>query len=381
MSPMRQGLLVLLLLVVAGGGWWLWTAANAPDSPANGAVAGGPPGAGPGAGTPRAVPVVTVTVRADSIAETIEAVGTTRARQAVDVVSTVSGRVAEIAFEAGQKVRRGDPLVRLDAALEEAALAEARALMADSRAQLERARQLVASRTVAQARVEELQASFAAAQARVTAAERRVADRVVAAPFDGVVGLREVDVGTRVSENTVLTRLEDLGALQLEFQIPEVFFGRVTTGQPIEATSAAMPGQIFTGTITARDVRIDPVSRAFRVRAELPNPDGVLPPGLFMAARLSLATREDALIIPEQAVLSEGRNTYVYRIVDGRAERTEVRLGLRRIGEVEVISGLEAGDQVVTEGLQRLRPGLPVRVLGGGPPVSGDGPLASGSPA
>lgn len=378
MSPLRQGLLVLVLVAVAVGGWWWWSAANAPSP------AGGPPGAAGGpSGGPRAVSVVVAEARTDSISETIEAVGTTQARQSVDIVATVSGRVAEILFEAGQSVRRGDPLVRLESRLEEANLAEARALMNDARAQLERARQLVASRTVAQARVEELQASFSAAQARVTAAERRLADREVVAPFGGVVGLREISVGSRVSENTVLTRLEDLSALELEFQVPEVFFTRVTPGQPVEAMSAVMPGTIFEGTVTARDVGIDPVSRAFRVRAELPNPDGTLPPGLFMAARLALSVREDALIIPEQAVIAEGRKTYVYRVVDGHAERIEVRLGLRRIGEVEVVEGLEPGDQVVTEGIQRLRPGAPVRVMGGAPPVSGpDGtPVAEGKPA
>ena len=149
-----------------------------------------------------------------------------------------------------------------------------------------------------------------------------------------------------------------------------MFFGQVAVGQTLEAVSTALPNAVFTGTIVARDTRIDPVARAFRVRAELPNPDHVLPPGLFMTARLALATRENAVIIPEQAVQAEGRLTYVYRIRDGKAERVDVRLGLRRVGEVEVLEGLAAGDAIVTEGLQRLRPGAPVQV-GAEPPAGG----------
>lgn len=359
MPLFRQGLIVLVLIVAAAGGWWWWTSSSHQA-----------PAAAPSATGPQAVPVTVAEARLGTVEETFEGVGTTRARQSVEIVSTVSGRVSAILFEAGQQVSRGDPLIRLNSSLEEANLAEARALMADARSQLERARQLVASRTVAQARVEELQASFAAAQARVAAAERRLADRVIVAPFDGVVGLREIDVGSSISDSTVLTRLDDMSALELQFQVPEVFFGRVSVGQTLVAESTALPGQTFTGTIVARDTRIDPVARAFRVRAEVPNPDHVLPPGLFMVARLALATRENAIVIPEQAVQAEGRVTFVYRVSDGKAERVEVRLGLRRIGEVEVLEGLEAGDAVVTEGLQRLRPGAPVRI-GSTPPPGG----------
>lgn len=365
MTLLRQGLLLIVLAAVAAGAWW-WSSLPA-DAPA---------AAGPGAASgPRAVAVRTAEARPETLQESFEAIGTTRSRQSVEIVSTVSGRVAALLFQAGDEVRKGQPLIRLDSSLEEANLAEARALMEDARSQLERARQLVASRTVPQARVDELKAAFAAAQARVAAAERRLADRVVVAPFDGVVGLREVDVGARITDDTVLTRLDDLSALDLEFQVPEVFHGRITAGQAISAASAALPGARFAGTIVARDTHIDPVARAFRVRAELPNPDHVLPPGLFMTATVALATRENAIVIPEQAVLAEGRTTYVYRVTDGKAERVEVRLGLRSVGSVEVVEGLAAGDAVVTEGLQRLRPGVPVKVSTGAP-ADGKGPAA-----
>lgn len=365
MPLLRQGLILIVLAAMAAGGWWWWSASSS-NAPA-------PAAAIAGASAAPAVPVRTAEVRRGSIEESLEAVGTTRARQSVEIISTVSGRVAAILFDAGDQVAQGQPLIRLDSSLEEANLAEARALMADARSQLDRARQLVATRVVPQARVDELQAAFAAAEARAAAAERRLSDRVVAAPFGGIVGLREVDVGARITDDTVLTRLDDLSSLELEFQVPEVFFGRVRVGQRVEATSAALPGARFTGTIVARDTHIEPVARAFRVRAELPNPDHALPPGLFMTATVALEQRDDALLIPEQAVLAEGRSTYVYRIADGTAQRVEVRLGLRRVGEVEVVDGLEPGDVIVIEGLQRLRPGVPVQVTGAPPPGGAGG--------
>lgn len=366
MTLLRQFLIIAVVALAGGGAWWFFV----------GATESGPPQAGP---KPQPVLVDAVPVRVGEVAEAIEAVGTTRARQSVDLRSTVTGRVAEIRFLTGQRVPAGQPLVRLDSAIEEANLAEARALRDDAGSQLERARQLVASRAVSPARVDELEAQHRVAQARLAVAERRLAERVVVAPFDGVVGLREVDVGARVTADTVLTRLDDLSVVELEFQVPELFFGRVRRGQSVEAISAALPDGRFKGTVSTIDTRIDPASRVFRVRAELPNPDGLLPGGLFMVAQVILAARSDVLIIPEQAVVPEGRSTYVFRIKDGRAERVEVRLGLRRVGEVEVAAGLALGDMVAVSGLQRLRDGAAVRLSGGPPQVDGVRAAAGGA--
>ncbi len=351
-SIVRQLVIVMLLGGLAGGAWWLLAgpglgSAGLPDA---------------GQGGDRSIAVEIASVRVGEVDQVIEAVGTTRARQSVEIRANDAGRIAAILFETGQRVEAGQPLVRLDSEIEAANLAEARALLDDARGQLDRARQLVANRTVAQARVEELEAAFLAGRARVAAAERRLADREVTAPFGGVVGLREVDAGARITDETVLTRLDDLSVVDLEFQVPEVVFGRIRQGLPVAAASAAFPGRSFEGTVTAIDTRIDPVTRAFRVRALLPNPDGTLPAGLFMIARITLESRPDALLIPEQSVLTEGRSIYVYRIRDERAERVEIQVGLRRVGEVEVIDGLQAGDRVVIGGLQRLRSGVSVRI-------------------
>lgn len=352
----RWGLLVLAALVLAGVLAWR-LGGGAPSEGATSAQRGSPP-----------VLVEVAEARIGAVADTIEVVGTTRARQSIAVVPAVSGRVSEILFEAGQIVEAGQPLVRLESALEEANLAEARATLADARTQLDRARQLIASRAVAQARLDELQSAFNAQRARVAAVERRLADRVVVAPFAGIVGLTEVDVGARVEEGSVITRLDDLSSVELAFQVPEVFFGKVTRGQVVEASS---PGQRDTtqtirGTVSAVDTRVDPTSRAFRVRADLPNEEYAVPAGLFMAARIRIAERPDAVLIPEQAVVAEARSTYAWRIRDGLAERAELQLGVRSYGEVEVVEGLSLGDVVVIGGLQRLRAGSVVTVKGGG---------------
>lgn len=344
----RWGILVLAVLVLAGLAVWQ-LGGTAPEQSA-------------AARTPPPVLVEIAEIRRGAVADTIEVVGTTRARQSINVVPAVSGRVSEILFESGQFVKAGQKLVRLESALEEANLAEARAGLADARNQLDRARQLVASRSVAPARVDELQSAYNAQLARVAAAERRLSDRVVVAPFSGVVGLSDVDVGARVSEGSTITRLDDLSSIELEFQVPEVFFGKVARGQVVDASSTG--SQPVRGIVAAVDTRVDPASRAFRVRADLQNEEAAVPAGLFMAAKIRIAERPDALLIPEQAVVAEARSTYAWRIRDGRAERADLRLGVRRYGEAEVLDGLSAGDMVVVGGLQRLRPGSAIIVKG-----------------
>jgi membrane fusion protein (multidrug efflux system) len=308
-----------------------------------------------------AVPVALAAAEAGTIRERIEAVGTTLARQAVDIVPLTSGRVAEIAFTPGARVEAGAVLVRIDEEAEQAAVAEAEASLREAELALDRATKLRANNTVAQATVDELEAAFLGASARLDAARKQLADRTVKAPFTGVVGIRRVDVGARVDDDTVLTTLDDLSEVEIEFSVPEVFFGRVRQGQTVSATSAAFPGRAFSGRITTVDTRIGAVSRAFRVRAVLPNPDLVLPAGMFMHVEVVLEERP-AVLIPEEAVITEGESTFVFIVEDERARRRAVRLGQRTAGAVEVLEGLEAGEPVVRQGIQRLRDGATVRL-------------------
>ncbi|KJB97396.1 efflux RND transporter periplasmic adaptor subunit [Skermanella aerolata] len=354
MTMVRQIVIVVALIAAAGAMWWFFASSQEEG------------GATEARSSPSAVKVEVAEARLGEIAEVIEAVGTTRPIQSIDVIADASGRIDEILFETGQRVEQGQPLVRLDRGIQEANLAGAEAELADIRVQLERARQLVTSRAVSEARVDELEAAFLAAEARVAAERQRLRDRTTNAPFSGVVGLREGDVGARITDTTVLTRLDDLSVIELEFQVPERFFGAIRLGQTVKATSTAFPDTVFAGQVAAIDTRIDAVSRSFRVRAELPNSDAGLPGGLFMLARITLTTRPDAVLIPEESVMAEGRTTFVYRIAgtpaEPKAERIEIRIGQRRVGEVEVVEGLAAGDRVVTAGLQRLRSGAPVRL-------------------
>lgn len=308
-----------------------------------------------------AIPVEIVTAEAGTMRERIEAVGSSLARQAVDIVALSSGRVAEIAFTPGEPVEQGAVLVRLDDAAERAAVAEAQANLRKAELALERARKLRTNNTVAQATVDELEAGYLGARARLGAAHKELADRTVRAPFAGVVGIRGVDVGARVGDDTVLTTLDDLAEIEIEFSVPEIFFGQVRQGQTVDATSTAYPGEAFSGRIAVIDSRIGEVARAFRVRAVFANPDMNLPSGMFMHVSVVLEERE-AVLIPEQAVLAEGDSTYLFTVRDGRAVRRKVQLGQREAGMVEVLDGLTAGEPVVSAGLQRLREGAEVRL-------------------
>jgi membrane fusion protein, multidrug efflux system len=349
-----------LIVVGLGVGGFLYHRSQA-DSEAEAAV-------GP---RQNAVLVDIAAAEAGIMRERIEAVGTTLARQAVDIVSLTSGRVAEIAFSPGARVEAGAVLVRLDDAAERAAVAEAQAGLRETELALDRARKLRANNTVAQATVDELEAAYLGASARVDAAQKQLADRTVSAPFPGVVGIREVDIGARVDDETVLTTLDDLAEIEIEFSVPEIYFGQVRDGQAVSATSSAFPRRTFQGRIATIDTRIGQVSRAFRVRAVIPNPDLTLPAGMFMHVEVVLEERP-AVVIPEEAVIAEGDGAFVFTVEDGRARRRPVRLGQRTAGTVEVLEGLEVGEPVVREGIQRLRDGVSVRLPER--PTAGAGP-------
>jgi membrane fusion protein (multidrug efflux system) len=337
-----------LLLALAGGALWHYW--SEPES-AEAAVGGGL----------SAVPVRLAKVEAGMVRERIEAVGSTLARQAVDIVPLTSGRIVELRFRPGERVEAGDVLVRLEDAAEQAGAAEARAALRQAELALERAKKLRANNTVAQATVDEIEAAYLGARARLDAALKQLTDRTVEAPFSGVVGIRQIDVGARVDEDTVLTTLDDLAEVEIEFSVPEIFFGQVQRGQTVSATSSAFPARTFAGRIGTIDTRVGQVSRAFRVRAALPNPDLVLPAGMFMHVEVVLEERP-AVLIPEEAVVAEGDSTFVFTIEDQRAKRRPVRLGQRTAGTVEVLDGVAVDEAVVRSGLQRLRDGLPVRI-------------------
>ncbi|MRU14076.1 efflux RND transporter periplasmic adaptor subunit [Roseovarius sp. A21] len=310
----------------------------------------------------RAATVEVASVEMRTLSQTVEAVGTSRAKQSVEIVPETDGRIVELAITPGARAAKGAVLVRLDDTIARADLVEAEARLTEREQALSRITQLRRTNAVSVATLEEATARLAEARAQLDRARQRLAERTILAPFDGVVGLAEVDEGARVSAGTVITRLDDLSEVEVEFALPETLFAQIETGQTVTARSAAFPGQSFNGRIAAVDSRIDPVSRAFRARAVIPNPDGTLPSGMFMSLDLTISQAEH-LVVPEEAIIFQAAQTYVFGLDGDTAHRIGVKTGARRDGMVAVLDGLEAGTQVVVRGLHRVRDGGKVKVL------------------
>jgi membrane fusion protein (multidrug efflux system) len=351
MAIWKQILLIGLLAALALGGFETYQRYMAPDSTADAPEAG-----------PRPVTVETARAEPRLMQETIEAVGTTRARRSIEIVPEVDGRLVELRIRTGSQVSKGDILARLDNTIERANLAEAEALLIEQQQIVDRIRQLRQSNAASQANEQEAASRLAVATAARNRALRRLQERDIIAPFDGVVGLTNLDVGAHVIEGEVITRLDDLSEIEVEFAVPETVYARVSTGLVLTARSAAFPEREFTGTIEAVDSRIDPVSRAFRVRALVPNPDSTLPAGMFLSLTLVLA-EETHLTVPEEAIVFQAAETYVFVPEDGIARRRVVTTGQRKDGVIAILSGLAPGEEVIVRGLQRVRDGSPVNLL------------------
>lgn len=319
-----------------------------------------PAARGGGQGGP--IGVAVSPVRVGTVIDRAEAVGTVRARDSVSITAKVTGIVTAIRFQEGQRVREGDQLVDLDAGAVRAELDQARALFDDARSQVVRARQLQPGQSIAAQRLETLEAVARQTEGRVRQAQARLEELRVAAPFSGRVGLRQVSVGALVQPGTLVTTLDDIARVRVEFSVPEVFLARVQAGATVVARSSAFGDRRFTGTVAVVDTRIDTNTRTIRVISEFDNADEALKPGLFMTVEVVLSRRDDAMLVAEEALDPLGDRNFVYLIRDNRARRVEIRVGQRLQGEVEVLSGVQPGDNVVVRGIQRLRNDAPVRV-------------------
>ncbi len=356
---MQKAITTLVVLAAGGLAAYIWFAAgNTNEAPRVLSAEDRPP-----------VAVVTTQAVERLLTDEVEALGTTRAREAVEISPRISSVITAIRFREGQLVNTGDVLVELDNAQERAALAEAEATVIDSRSQFNRSKELLQTRAVSESQVTQLEAIKNADEARLRAAQSRLELTVLRAPFAGRIGLRQVSVGTLVSPGTVITTLDDLSRVRLDFTVPESFLGVLETGLDIKARSVAFEGREFDGKVSTINTRVDPVTRAVTIRAELPNDDGLLKPGMFLTVRLAGQARA-RVIIPEAGLVPEGDRQTVYTVRDGRAWRTDVVVGRRMRGEVEILDGLAAGDEIVIEGTQkvanggRVTPAAPVAVLG-----------------
>lgn len=307
-----------------------------------------------------AIDVVTAAAVVKPLGVEIEAVGTARAKESVELTSKTSNTVTAIRFQEGDRVKRDQVLVELNSAETRAALAEAEAALAESQNQYNRSRDLFAQQALSVSQLDLIEATLKGNRARVDVAKARLADTVIRASFDGRTGFRRVSVGSLVNPGTVITTLDDTSIIHLDFTIAETNLYVIERGLPVTAQSVGLPGRKFLGKVSNLDSRVDPVTRSITVRAEVPNADGILRPGMFMTVALQ-GQPAPALLVPEAAIVPEQGMTYVFVAHDDVVERRTVKLGKRRPGEVEVVTGLREGERVVIEGTQNVRDGSRVR--------------------
>lgn len=334
------------------------------EAPPGRAGSAGPPGAAPGGGV-SPIGVMTAQVTAQDFVDRFTALATATASESIEVTSRISSVVTRINFREGEEVAAGQLLVELDSREIRAELALAEASLAQARSQFERSRSLATQKIISETQMEELEARMKMADAQVRAAQTRLDHAYIRAPFAGTVGLRRVSPGDLVGPDTVITTLDDTRTIRLEFSVPETFLGTLAPGLTINASSSVYPGRPFTGTVASIDSRVDPVTRAIKVIALIANGERLLKPGMFLTANLE-RSRQDVLLVPEEALTPRQGRQFVFLVRDGRAVEREVQIGSRAPGLAEVKSGLAAGDLVVTEGTQRLRDGMPVQVLSTG---------------
>ncbi|AXK71156.1 efflux RND transporter periplasmic adaptor subunit [Lysobacter sp. TY2-98] len=311
-------------------------------------------------GGDRPVAVTTEVVRSQPFVDTLQALGTVRARESVTVTASVSQKVAAVHFDSGQMVKAGAPLITLVVQSEQAQLRAAEAAAKEATDLYNRQASLADQQLVARSQLDTQRATRDAAIARVAQMRAQLADRVIRAPFAGVLGLRQVSPGSLVTPGTVITTLDDLSTVYVDFPVPETQLAQVSPGESLTGHAAAYPGRSFDGTVATIDARIDPNTRAVTVRGQFPNADRALKPGMLLQVDVARAERP-ALLIPEIAVVQVGDDTYVYRVKGGAAERADVKVGTRVNGRVEIVSGLAAGDTIVVDGTGKLKPGAKIK--------------------
>ena len=360
------GAVVLLVAAAFGVGYWMLDG-RLQDSQSGIASAQTTPTAGSDA--PQAVPVEAVEVAVGTVTDDIEVIGTLRSDESVVIRPEIGGRIAEILFEEGGEVKAGTPLLKLDGAVIAAELKQAKAALTLSQVTYNRAVELLNRKAASVATRDETLAKLLTDEAIVILMEARLAKMTLVAPFDGVLGLRKVSVGDYVTPGQDMVNLESIASLKVDFRVPEIFLAALKPGQEIGVTVDAFPGRRFEGVVYAIDPLVDEAGRSVALRARIPNADRELRPGAFVSVTLVVERRENAVMVPEQAMVARGGEQFVYRIIDGIAMLTRVTTGKRRDARVEIVKGLAPGDVVVTAGQMKLRDGVAVTILP--PPAEG----------
>jgi membrane fusion protein, multidrug efflux system len=364
-------LAIIAVVAVGGGGYWYGTQTGAaksaasaqPSSGAQGAAKGG----APGAGSPAPITVEAMPVAQVPMPQSITAVGSVRSDESVTLRPEVTGRIAEIRFREGQQVTKGAVLVKLDDSVTKADAEQAKASLWLAKSKSDRAAELHQKGFVSAQAKDDAEGGLRVAQATLQSAEARLAKMEIRAPFSGVIGLRQVSVGDYVKDGQDMVNLEAIETLKVDFKVPETFLRQVQVGQTMQLTLDAVPGKTYEGRVLAINPLVDAAGRSIVIRAQIRNTNASLRPGMFARVRLITDEKVDSLVVPEQALVPQGEDQYVFKVVDDRAQRTRIEIGQRRDGRVEVLRGLAANDMVVTAGQLKIRDGTMVKLASSAP--------------
>ena len=347
---------LLAVVVAAGGGYWFGTKRT--DSAAKSAPT--PAATAADKGAQAAVAVEVVTAATASMPQMITAVGSLRSDESVTLRPEVAGRVVKIGFEEGRPVGKNAVLVKLDPAINEAEVLQAKANLTLAKSKYERAIDLQKRGFISGQARDEAENNLRVAEAAEALAAARLAKTEIRAPFSGIIGLRAVSIGDYVKEGQDMVNLESIDPLKVDFRVPEIYLKQVQVGQTLEVGLDALPGKTHPGKVTAINPLVDAGGRAIVIRALVKNTDTTLRPGMFARVKLFTQKPQETLVLPEQALVPQGEDQYVYRVVDGKSVRTKVEVGQRRDSRVEILKGVAPGDTVVVAGQLKIRDGTPV---------------------
>ena len=372
---------MLLVAAAAAGGYWMGAQKSGGPLMAAGSVVSAPP-----KGAAAAIAVEAVKVTLQPMPQSITAVGSLRSDESITVRPEVAGRISEILFKEGERVPRGATLVRLDPSVNQAEVQQGRANLKLAKSKYDRAVDLAKSNFISGQARNEAENNLRVAEAGLQLAEAKLAKMEIKAPFSGIIGLRVVSIGDYAKEGSDIVNLESIDPLKVDFRVPEIYLKQIQVGQTLNVALDAMPGKTFDGKVFAVNPLVDAAGRAIVIRAVVRNPDTSLRPGMFARVRLFTRDLQDALVIPEQAIVPQGDEQFVFKVIDGRAVRVKVQVGQRRDGKVEIVKGVDATDMIVTAGHLKIRDGVPVTITNGPgaalattAPVSNPAPTSSGS--
>jgi membrane fusion protein (multidrug efflux system) len=378
-TPTFRNVTILAALVMAAlcAGCGSKSDATAGQKKADAAKPAPAPAAAP---APAGLPVKAEPAKTLRISDDVTAVGSLLAEESVVIRPELDGRIVKLHFQEGQSVAAGTPLVSLDSSEYEAQLAAVRADLKTEEQRLVRTRELQQQNFISKDALEVQVGNVARLKAREAEAESKLSKAVIRAPFAGTVGLRLVSPGAYVKAGQDIVRIESLGSLKVDFRIPETFLSKLKSNQEISVNVDAYPQENFKGRVYAVEPMVDERSRTIAMRARIPNQGNKLKPGMFVRVAVTLENRPNAVVVSEQAIWPQGRDSYVFKVVDGKAVLTKVEIGNRTPGLVEIVSGVAANDMIVTEGQIKLRDGAAVSVIAPPPPAAAT-PAPGAAPA